>query len=294
MSELKIVYGPSVYLVGKQMIDEDAVAGFLIDEDCPDWNSSLDASGGETLIELGGRLCYMSFSNPRPGGTRAYIKHILEVGHGSVCEHAVYSLVITGVSRSLTHELVRHRAGMSYSQLSQRYVDHSEWSFVVPFRLTDDVLHQTEKGMAWVANCEQALRRYRRVYEDCVSEAKEEGFEEAQAAYDPGQCPWKDADEWLSSRTQEVRTAIRKEARGTARSALPECTETKIMVTANGRALRHFIEMRASRHADVEIRRLANAVWEALKEDSPLLFGDYVPEKLPDGTLELSTPFRKV
>ena len=47
-------------------------------------------------------------------------------------EHAVFSLLFTGVSRSLTHELVRHRAGFGFSQLSQRFVDESECSFVEP------------------------------------------------------------------------------------------------------------------------------------------------------------------
>ena len=79
-----------------------------------------------------GRVCYMSFAKPRPGGNHAYLNHILEVGHGSVLEHAVWCLVITGVSRSLTHELVRHRAGFSYSQLSQRYVDESVAEYVEP------------------------------------------------------------------------------------------------------------------------------------------------------------------
>ena len=74
----------------------------------------------------------MSFQRPRPGGNKAYIGHLLEVGHGSVLEHAVFNLLFTGVSRSLTHELVRHRAGFGFSQLSQRFVDESKCSFVEP------------------------------------------------------------------------------------------------------------------------------------------------------------------
>src|SRR5204863_7625132 len=66
------------------------------------------------------------------GGNQAYLDHILEVGHGSVLEHAVWNFVFTGVSRSLTHELIRHRAGWGYSQLSQRYVDESVAEYVEP------------------------------------------------------------------------------------------------------------------------------------------------------------------
>ena len=81
----------------------------------------------------------LRFAKPRPGGNSAYIQHIKETGHGSVLEHAVWSLIFTDVSRSLTHELVRHRAGVGYSQLRQRYVDESVAEFVVPHDLAAEV-----------------------------------------------------------------------------------------------------------------------------------------------------------
>src|SRR5688572_10027416 len=91
-----------------------------------------DSTDGERLAEFAGRLCYMSQRNPANRSTREYLENIKKQGHGSVLEHATYSLLLEGVSRSLTHELVRHRAGFAYSQLSQRYVDESEACFVVP------------------------------------------------------------------------------------------------------------------------------------------------------------------
>src|SRR3954469_9697544 len=91
-----------------------------------------DSTDGERLAEFAGRLCYMSQANPAKRATREYLDNIKKQGHGSVLEHANYSLLLEGVSRSLTHELVRHRAGFAYSQLSQRYVDESEASFVIP------------------------------------------------------------------------------------------------------------------------------------------------------------------
>ena len=95
------------------------------------WQTDTEVAG-EHLAEVAGRVCYMSFAKPRPGGNQAYLDHILEVGHGSVLEHAVWNFVFTGVSRSLTHELIRHRAGFGYSQLSQRYVDESVAEYVEP------------------------------------------------------------------------------------------------------------------------------------------------------------------
>ena len=91
-----------------------------------------ESTDGERLAEFAGRLCYMSQKNPATRSTRDYLENIKKQGHGSVLEHANYSLLLEGVSRSLTHELVRHRAGFAYSQLSQRYVDETDASFVVP------------------------------------------------------------------------------------------------------------------------------------------------------------------
>src|ERR1044071_4233575 len=91
-----------------------------------------ESTDGERLAEFAGRLCYMSQRNPASRTTRDYLENIKKQGHGSVLEHVNYSVLIEGVSRSLTHELVRHRAGWAYSQLSQRYVDESVADFVMP------------------------------------------------------------------------------------------------------------------------------------------------------------------
>src|SRR5436305_13834210 len=82
------------------------------------------------------------------------------------------------------------------------------------------------------------------------------------------------------------RTLRGKLARQAARSVLPNATETKIFVSANSRALRHFIELRASRHAEVEIRKLAIKVLEIMKQEAPHIFGDYQLIPLSDGTHE--------
>src|SRR6266702_318390 len=89
-----------------------------------------DASSGERLAEFAGRICYMSQHNPAHRSTAEYLENIKKQGHGSVLEHAVYVLLIEGISRSCSHELVRHRAGFGYSQLSQRYVDESQAAYV--------------------------------------------------------------------------------------------------------------------------------------------------------------------
>jgi thymidylate synthase (FAD) len=92
----------------------------------------------------------------------------------------------------------------------------------------------------------------------------------------------------------EPKTSQRKMARQAARSVLPNATETKIFVTSNARALRHFIEMRAHAAAEVEIRKLAVAVLRLMQAESPNLFSDYEIITLPDGTEAARTEHRKV
>jgi len=256
-----IIRDPRVYLVGRQAVDDDALASFLADHDARHWATDTDEAG-EKLIEVAGRTCYMSFARPRPGGNSAYVRHLLEVGHGSVLEHAVFNLIIAGVSRSLTHELIRHRAGFGYSQLSQRFVDESECAFVEPEAIAED----PELHRVWLEAVQSSRRAYRAL-----------------------------ADGLAAKFTHlEDRTLRRKKAREAARSVLPNATETKIFVTANARALRHFIEMRGDAAADVEIRKVAIAVLQLLQAESPNLFGDYTLIDLPEGGQAVSTRHRKV
>jgi thymidylate synthase (FAD) len=258
--DIRVLREPAVYLVGRQLVDQAALDRFLSDHGVS-WQTDTEVAA-EHLSEVAGRVCYMSFARPRPGGNKAYLDHILEVGHGSVLEHAAWNFVFTGVSRSLTHELIRHRAGFGYSQLSQRYVDESVAEYVEP----DAIAADPELHALWLDAVGHAHRAYVRLVEKLAERFRDE----------------------------PDRTARRKLARQAARSVLPNATETKIFVTANARALRHFIEERGSRHAEPEIRRLAVKVLEVMKAEAPHLFADYQLVPLPDGTSEATTPHRKV
>jgi thymidylate synthase (FAD) len=257
---IRIFREPVVYLVGRQTIATAELDRFLADHGVS-WQTDTEVAG-EHLAEAAGRVCYMSFAKPRPGGNAAYLGHILDVGHGSVLEHAVWNFLFTGVSRSLTHELVRHRSGFGYSQLSQRYVDESTAEYVEP----DVIANDPELHRLWLDTVDRTHRAY---------------VELAHRLQDKFQ-------------DEPDRTQRRKLARQAARSVLPNATETKIFVTANARALRHFIEMRASRFAEPEIRKLAVQVLRVMQHEAPNLFGDYQLLALPDGTFEATTPHRKV
>ena len=202
-----------------------------------------ESTDGERLAEFAGRLCYMSQHNPAGRSTREYLENIKKQGHGSVLEHANYSLLIEGVSRSLTHELVRHRAGFAYSQLSQRYVDESDASFVVPPAIGGDERLES----AWRAQ-----------------------IESAQSAYVALVAQLMERYSWVADKIHR-----RKMAREAARGVLPNSTETKIVVTGNARAWRTMLELRSSEGAELEIRRMALVVLRVLQSESPAFFSDF-------------------
>jgi flavin-dependent thymidylate synthase len=456
MSTLKIILEPKVSLLSTQT--------FTLPEHFSGWETDAP-SDGERLAEFAGRLCYMSLGpdldmdghktiKGRVGNDK-YLDNILQVKHGSVAEHAVWSFLFEGVSRSLTHELVRHRAGMSYclagdtlinsgtqedgkwsgttswridtlyrwaqdpkrssrvkrmhvrsfdgetfvqnrivavaksgvkelfkvtlaggntircsidhrflsergwrslgelavgdmlgvngipmfkdwmtlrdptkterppsltgygvlwraivsiepagkgmtydleveaphhnfvangivthnSQLSQRYVDESEVAFVLPPELREEYdmvkeandlewLGEGDDAIDyWAFSCGVVLADYNRILAALTEKL---GY------------------------SQETATMQKKRARQTARSVLPNCTETKIVVTGNGRSWRHFLEMRGSTGADMEIRRLAVVVARMLKEQAPNMFGDIDIVPHTDGTELVSVKYSKV
>ena len=256
----KIIRKPLVYIVGRQEVDRGEIDRFLGDYGM-DWETDTEI-GGEQLVEAGGRLCYLSYGKGRKTNAE-YVDNIIESKHGSVLEHAVWNFIIAGVSRSFTHELIRHRAGWAYSQLSQRYVDEAEANYVEPEVIAEDPeLHAT-----WLRAIESSHAAYLELVEGLVQRLKEKG---------------------------ETGTHRRKLARQAARSVLPNATETMIFVTANARALRHFIELRGSEFAETEIRQVALEFLRIMQREAPNLFGDYRIETLADGTEVARTDYEKV
>jgi thymidylate synthase (FAD) len=284
---VNIIREPKVYLVGRQIIDASAVDKFLADHEVSSWTTDTEVAG-EKLVEIAGRLCYMSYGKPRPGGNKSYIDNIIKSLHGSVTEHVVWNFIFTGISRTCTHELVRHRMGVAYSQLSQRYVDESVAEYVEP----DIIANINQLHGIWLNAVEQCHRAYLDLCNGLTDLIRGRDYR----AYldSANRVPPLSMAEWLAGLDQEKKTGMRKEARQAARSVLPNATETKIFVTLNARAARHVMEMRCSRFAEPEIRKLFNKVYDLLMVEAPNLFSDYQVVILPDGTFELHTPNRKV
>lgn len=266
---MKLISEPKVYLVSRPSVDWEQVAALLSDEGLPPVPDSIRAGEDESsaIVEISARLCYMSFGRGRKD-IADFINNLLTMGDGSVFEHVSYGFVFTGVSRSLTHELVRHRAGFAYSQRSQRYVDEADSPFVVPPALARD----SAEARAARECLTVALEAASAGYSDLVTALEESLPEE------------------MFPNARDRRKAVRQ----AARAVLPNATETKIFVTANVRAWRHFIEQRGASFADWEIRHLAIMVLEVLRDEAPLLFGDFTVEGLPDGTKTATPAYSKV
>ncbi len=266
---------PGVHLVSKPQVSFESLGDFLggFDEalDFPQYLDDPTAlPDGAHLCKVAGQTCYMSFGPKRTYNTDAqrYFQNIKESGHGSVLEHANFSFLFYGISRSVTHELVRHRAGFGYSQLSQRYVSGRVLRFVErPEYVNDPDLH---------ARFEERIDRAAADYEAIASALLERQ---------------KQGTEILSA---EHRTDLRKKVQQTARSVLPNEAEAPIVVTGNARAWRHVIEMRANEHAETEIRALMFSAYLCLAAVDPILFGDYETVRYADGTQGVKTQYKKV
>jgi thymidylate synthase (FAD) len=221
------------------------------------------------LCKTAGQTCYMSFGPRRTTNENAaaYIERLTSAGHGSVLEHASFSFLLYGISRSVTHELVRHRAGAGFSQVSQRYVSGAVLRFVErPEYGEDEELHRLFEERA-----DRAAAEYAAMAERLLD--RQEGG--------------------ASMLTADYKTDARKKVQQTARSLLPNETEAPMVFTGNVRALRHIIEMRADAHAESEIRNLALRLFLCVRTVDPILFGDYELGELPDGTYTVSTKNRK-
>ena len=265
---------PGVVVLARPQTNVTVLGGFLEGFD-PDLrfndylNDPTRLPDSSQLCKTAGQTCYMSFGPRRTTNENAaaYIERLTSAGHGSVLEHSTFNFLLYGISRSVTHELVRHRAGTAFSQISQRYVSGAVLRFVErPEYQEDEELH-----LAFEERADRAAAEYEAMAEQLLE--RQEGG--------------------ASMLTADYKTDARKKVQQTARSLLPNETEAPMVFTGNVRALRHIIEMRADAHAESEIRNLALRIFLCLRTVDPILFGDYELAELPDGTYTVSTKNRK-
>lgn len=255
---------PKVFLVGETRVVEEGLKAYLEHVGVPDWTTDAP-SDAERLCEVYGRLCYRSFEpglNPNVTrvrkGNAVYLGHVLEVGHGSVIEHAVLNFIFADVSRVFTHELVRHRAGTAISQESLRFVRLDKLSAYVPTHIREN-----EKGMEIFAKTIQQLEEVQRSLAEIYAIDDEKKF------------------------------AVKKQLTSAFRRVAPDGVATTIGWSCNFRALRHVIEMRTAPDAEEELRLVFGKVFEVVKHRYTSLLGDYEVEMV-DGLPWVRTKHEKV
>lgn len=214
-----------------------------------DWGKydlhSYSMSEADRLAHFAGRSCYQSWNMPNPDTSTdmGYMANIINQGHFSVLEHASATFYVEGVSRNMTHELIRHRH-LSYSELSQRYINMEDAYIMVPPAI--DVF----EGKDWadaVGSLGRTMDEVTDRYERLVKLFEKNGIKG-------------------------------KKAREAARALLPGGTETKIVVTGNHRAWRDMLHKRYSVHADAEIRLFATEILKELRKIAPATYQDFPDE----------------
>lgn len=194
----------------------------------------------------------MSFyPNPRTQvSTQQYIRKLINNGHESVLEHAQWTFLLDGVTRGFSHQLVRHRAGFSFSQLSQQYHDESQAEILSPSGLDQ----ATELYKKW-RDIEARIHQF---YSEAIELAG--------------------AGSAMSTREQM------RHARTFARAILPNATRTVISVSANARSLRHFLAVRGGLDGDIEMRKVSALIFEMLLQEAPSVVQDFECIRLGDGS----------
>lgn len=246
-----MVTSPKLFLISRPNLVETGLLAFLKNRGL-EFLSSEDAGESEHVIEICGRLCYLSFSGEKSQirhPNARYISNLIEQGHESVLEHANWTFILDDVSRAFTHQLVRHRVGFAYSQLSQQYHEETDAEFVEPAGLTAEAL------VEWRSSMQTALQVYRKLLS-------------------------------LSSAAIELDIPKKEQlrlARSAARGVLPNATKTAVAVTANARALRHFIDVRGAIVGDVEMRLVSAEIYKMLSVEAPTVISDFELTQADDG-----------
>lgn len=261
-----LIWNPTVFVIGQTQFNQGALNDWARHNGLGDhvngafdsplgrlWDDVDDDFALERMIEFGGRHCYRAWAAGRDRG--AYIRNIIEMDHGSVLEHSSINFAIQGVTRSLSLELLRHRVGASPSQESQRYVDASDIQFVVPpivayLSGNNGPNSNADQIVEFKRVCERARAAYITLQQAIIEEVGRQG------------------------KSLKDTTVITKRANEAARAHLPNSCETRLLWTANMRALRHIFWLRGGNGADLEIRRLAIELFKQTNVLAPSVFAD--------------------
>lgn len=242
----KLVF-PKAFLIAETKVDYAAMDHALLHLGVDGWASD-GGTDADVLTEFAGKSCYMSFDKnlnlnlTKVGGrpNSAYIQDgIIGNKHGSVLEHSTVTFFLTNVSRVVTHELVRHRAGTAFSQTSGRYVRSNDVDMYLPYALEE---------------YPEAIRIYERAVRDM-----EENLAELVE---------------VTGIEDMTDFGLKKRLTSAFRRIIGNGQANHLVMTANHRAWRHIIEMRTSVHAEEEIRETMGDIARQLKDKFPTIYSD--------------------
>ncbi len=209
----------------------------------------------EKVVAAAAKLCYSKtgvtgiLDDLDSRKTGKFLNVLMDLGHESPIEHVYFTFGAEGVSRVLTHQLVRHRVGCSYSQQSQRYVRLEQFNYIIPPQIESN----EEAGAIFTAAMEEDQKAYTRLVEILFKENYTGLLNEGKSEKTAAQMAEKIAIE-------------------DARYVFPNACETKIVFTMSARALHHFFRLRCCQRAQWEIRELAIMMLKEVKAVAPVLF----------------------
>ncbi len=226
---------------------------------------------GERLVAAAARLCYSPVGVSEIEDSldekkiESFLSTLMDLNHESPIEHVTFTFGVEGVSRALTHQLVRHRIA-SYSQQSQRYVKLDQFQYIIPPAIEKNKIAKT----LFVKSMEESQHHYEEIAnllcEDYYNKYSEVGFTE-----------------------KEAKQKAEKESIEDARYIFPNACETKIVFTMNARSLYNFFKLRTCLRAQWEIREMAIAMLKEVKKVYPILFKNAGPKCLtgpcPEGKM---------
>jgi thymidylate synthase (FAD) len=258
---VKILTSPSVRLVSAPVHLAHPVY------ELPDHNVE-----AENIVAMAGKVCYDSYSKDGRAVTD-HVQSLVRSEHLSVLEHVHVGLFIEGISRGCSHEIIRHRM-FNYSQRSTRYTAEEDAAIVLDPYYAE--LYDREKA----AETDPDVSPLSGEESDLLNDFIELGYHSLEE--------YKRQVDQLERLNPKGLTGrdLRKWCRGKARQVLLHALETRMVMTGNLRAWRHFLVMRTSRHAEAEIRRLAHAVWCVVRPIAPAAFCDVTVESV-DGYVEI-------
>ena len=225
----------------------------------------------EKVVAASAKLCYSQVDAEEilegldEASTVGFLDKLMDFGHFSPLEHISFTFAIDGVSRALTHQLVRHRIA-SYSQQSQRYVKLDQFEYIVPPKIKE----HPEANEIYVKSMEEAQESYSRL----VTLLQEQYYKE-------------NISRGLTD--SKARSASEKSAIEDARFVFPNACETKIVATMNARSLMNFFNHRCCNRAQWEIKGLADEMLKQVRAIAPTLFEAAGPKCLegpcPEGKM---------